>query len=401
MITFFRQSKNIFPITIIFIFLFLIILSGCHVFNHVHSNASISASELQRFQLAIKLTKLHSLKPAPDNILIDNAIEGMLEGLDKYSTYLDKNDLQILHTVTTGEFSGIGLEVQPQDSILRVIAPMDNSPAQKAGILPNDEIIKINGHPVAEMTYQEAMQELHGKAGTSLQLTLVRRHVLTPITLRLTRIKLHIDNVKSQLLQKDYAYIRITSFQKDTPNKLQDTLNILQKKNGNMLHGLVLDLRNNPGGLLDSAAAVAQLFLSDKYLQDNRNIVSTKSRQEKKVYLVPTNNSDILNGAPIVILINEGSASGAEVVAGALHDHQRALLVGMKTFGKGSVQTVIPLNKEGALKMTTALYYTPSGTLIDHIGINPDVEIKPQAKGDIQLERGFQLLKNLRQHESV
>ncbi|HEV2613968.1 MAG TPA: S41 family peptidase [Gammaproteobacteria bacterium] len=357
------------------------------------SAMSPPSSEWQRFLKAYAIIKTHYYKPVADEKLIDDAINGMLQGLDPHSMYLDKKDLSMITQLTTGKFSGIGIEVLPEVDNLKVITPLDGSPAQKAGLLPGDEIIAIDDTSVEALSFREAIEALRGPANSSVKLTMARAGMDKPFTVTVTRRDITPQNIKSRLIKPNMGYVRISTFQKNTPQETAATINQLTQTNHGPLKSLILDLRNNPGGILQSATGVADLFLDYKTLGKNHLIVYSKNRQGEIVYSAKADDADILNNIPMIILINKGSASGSEIVAGALRDHHRAKLVGMRTFGKGSVQTVIPLG-EDAIKLTTALYYTPDGKLIDHIGIAPDVEVKmvPYSKPDVQLERAVKLM---------
>lgn len=377
--------------------LFCIAMSGVLACSYARffegPSASPPSAEWQRFLKAYAIIKTYYYKTVSDEKLMDDAINGMLQGLDPHSMYLDKKDLWMITQLTTGKFSGIGIEVLPETDSLKVITPLDGSPAQQAGILPDDKIIAVDNRPISDMTYREAIESLRGPEGSTVTITLARPDVDKPLTLTLIRREIKTQNVKSQLLKPNMGYVRIAIFQKNTPQDTEAAISQLVKLNHGPLKSFVLDVRNNPGGILQSSTAVADIFLNYQKMGNNHLIVYSKDRTGKVVYSAKADDVDVLNNIPMVILINKGSASGAEIVAAALHDHHRATLVGMRTFGKGSVQTVIPLG-EDAIKLTTALYYTPDGKLIDHIGIAPDVEVKmiPHAKPDVQLNRAIKLL---------
>jgi len=376
---------------------FCICLSGVLACSYVRFFETPSASppsyEWQRFLKAYAIIKTHYYKPVSDETLIDDAINGMLQGLDSHSMYLDKKDLWMMDQLTTGNFTGIGIEVLPEVDSLKVITPLDGSPAQQAGILPGDEILAVNDVPTANMSFREAIQSLRGPENTQVTLTLARAHLDTPLTITLTRRTIKTQNIKSELLKPNMGYVRISTFQKNTGPETTQAIQQLIKDNHGPLKSFILDVRNNPGGILQSATAVADIFLDYKKMGRNHLIVYSKNRAGEVVYSAKADDSDLLNNAPMIVLINKGSASGSEIVAGALRDHHRAKLLGMQSFGKGSVQTVIPMG-EDAIKLTTALYYTPDGKLIDHIGIPPDIEVKmvPHSKPDVQLEKAIKLL---------
>ena len=279
---------------------------------------------------------------------------------------------------TSGEFGGVGIEVTPEFGILKIVTPMDDTPAAKAGVKPGDYIAAINGKLVSEMSMQDAVDKMRGKQGSQVVLTVLRKGEKAPLTFKLTREIIRIASVKSKMLDGNFAYIRLTQFQDPTAKLMRDAILNLKSQNQGQLKGLILDLRNNPGGLLESAVQVVDSFLDKKKLNKKYNdlIVYTEGRLPEAQYRAKANGDDILDGAPIVVLINGGSASASEIVAGALQDYHRALVVGTTSFGKGSVQTVIPLDKTHALKLTTALYHTPSGKVIQNVGIIPDVQVE-------------------------
>jgi carboxyl-terminal processing protease len=337
---------------------------------------NLSVEDVQRFGNAVHVVKNFYVEPTSDRKLFEEAIRGMLAGLDPHSSYLDEEDLKDLRGTTSGQFSGLGLEITQEDGYIKVITPIDGSPAAKGGIKPGDLILLIDGVPVKGMLLRDAVKKMRGKKGTDIHLTILRKSDNKPAKVKLTRDDIHVQSVKGKLLDKDYAYIRINSFQSNTTASLLKTLKDLREQAHGKLKGLVLDLRNNPGGLLDAAVGVSDTFLDVSKLGNNKLIVYTKGRLPGSQVEIKANSEDFLEGAPIVVLINEGSASGSEIVAGALQDHKRAIIVGTNSFGKGSVQTVIPLDQTSALKLTTALYYTPLGRSIQAKGIVPDVLVK-------------------------
>lgn len=338
---------------------------------------SVSEDDITRFTNTIVLIKDFYVQPVGDKKLLDDAIRGMMGGLDPHSEYLDKEAYKTLLTTTSGEFGGVGIEVTPEYGILKIVTPIDDTPAAKAGILAGDYIVAIDGKLVSEMLLQDAVEKMRGKAGTDITLTILRKGEKKPLTFKMVRQVIRIASVKSRMLDKNFGYIRITQFQEPTAQLMRDAILGLKNKNQGRLNGIILDLRNNPGGLLETAVQVVNSFLDSKKLRKhNELIVYTEGRLPEAQYSAKATGDDILNGAPMVILINSGSASASEIVAGALQDYRRALIVGTPSFGKGSVQTVIPLDKAHALKLTTALYHTPSGRVIQNIGILPDVQIE-------------------------
>jgi carboxyl-terminal processing protease len=338
----------------------------------------VSDDDINRFTNTIVLIKDFYVQPTGDKDLLDNAIRGMVSGLDPHSEFLDKEAYKTLLMTTSGEFGGVGIEVTPEYGILKIISPMDDTPAAKAGIKAGDYIVAINGKLVSEMTLQEAVENMRGKPGSLVSLTVLRKGEKAPLNFKLTRQVIRIVSVKSKMLDNNFGYVRITQFQEPTAKLMANAIIELKAKNKGQLKGLVLDLRNNPGGLLETAVQVVNNFLDSKKL-DNKfqdTIVYTEGRLPEAQYKAKASGSDLMNGAPIVVLINGGSASASEIVAGALQDYRRALIVGTTSFGKGSVQTVIPLDKTHALKLTTALYHTPAGRVIQNVGIVPDVRIE-------------------------
>ena len=314
--------------------------------------------------------KNNYVEDVEDKALLDNAISGMLTGLDPHSTYLDAKAFEELRVGTTGEFGGLGIVVGMEDGFVKVISPIDDTPAQRAGVKAGDLIIRLDEKPVKGMSLDDAVKIMRGKPGSEIELTIVRKDEDQPLKFKITRDRIRVKSVKSRMLEPDYAYVRISQFQERTGKDLHNAISKLKKENKGQLKGLVLDLRNNPGGLLDSAVLVSDAFL------DRGIVVSVKGRTEDNKLSQSAMPGDVLKGAPIVVLVNEGSASASEIVAGALQDHKRAVIMGQKTFGKGSVQTVIPLGNNSALKLTTARYYTPSGRSIQAEGIVPDIELE-------------------------
>lgn len=339
---------------------------------------NVSDEDINRFTNTIVLIKDFYVQPIGDKALLDDAIRGMVSGLDPHSEYLDKEAYKTLLMTTSGEFGGVGIEVTPEYGILKIVAPMDDTPSSKAGIKAGDYIVAIDGKLVSEMSLQDAVEKMRGKQGSMVVLTILRKGEKAPLTFKLTREIIRIASVKSKMLDNNFGYVRITQFQEPTAKLMHDAVVNLKAKNNGQLAGLIIDLRNNPGGLLESAVQIVNNFLDPKKTQNryNNKIVYTEGRLPEAQYNAKATGIDILDGAPIVVLINGGSASASEIVAGALQDYQRAIIVGTTSFGKGSVQTVIPLDKTHALKLTTALYHTPAGRVIQNVGIVPDVQIE-------------------------
>lgn len=306
-----------------------------------------------------------------DGELIENAINGMLTALDPHSSYLNEKSFSEMQVQTKGEFGGLGIEVTMENGLVKVVSPIDDTPAYHAGIKAGDYISEIDGKPVMGLTLSEAVEKMRGKVGSTITLMVLREGLKEPWEVSLTRDIITIQSVRSRP-EKDIGYLRITSFSEQTFSKMEESIEKLKKDVPGM-KGVVLDLRNNPGGLLDQAVSVSDGFL------DRGEIVSTRGRQKEDIRRYSATPGDLLEGLPMVVLINSGSASASEIVAGALRDHKRAVIMGSKSFGKGSVQTVIPLPGHGAMRLTTSRYYTPSGISIQAEGITPDIDV-PEAK---------------------
>jgi len=325
---------------------------------------------LKEFTDAFASIKSDYVEKVDDKTILKNAIKGMMSGLDPHSSYLDEQGFKHLREGTSGEFGGLGIEVGMEDGLIKVISPIDDTPAQRAGIKPGDLIFRIDNKPVKEMGLDEAVKLMRGKPGTEIELSILRDGSSSPLKIKLKRAVIKVKSVKFRLLDKNIAYIRISSFQSRTAKQLKKAIKSLIKENKQQpLQGLVLDLRNNPGGVLNGSVDVSNIFL------DSGLIVYTKGRVKDSELKFSATRGDILNGAPIVVLVNGGSASASEIVAGALQDHKRAIIMGSDTFGKGSVQTIKPLSKTTAIKITTARYYTPSGRSIQAEGIIPDITL--------------------------
>jgi carboxyl-terminal processing protease len=309
------------------------------------------------------------VEPVNDRDLIENAINGMLTGLDPHSNYMNAKSYRDMQVQTRGEFGGLGIEVTQDNGFIKVISPIDDTPASRAGVKPGDLILALDGKTVEGLSLNDAVDKMRGPPNSAIKLTIRREGVDKPLEMALTREVIHIQVVKSHLEGDDIGYVRVTSFSEQTDSGLRKAIADLKQQAGGKLHGIVLDLRNNPGGLLDQAVAVSDDFI------DQGEIVSTRARHPEDSQRWNAKSGDISNGLPMVVLINGGSASASEIVAGALQDHQRAILLGTRSFGKGSVQTVIPLTGGGAMRLTTARYYTPSGRSIQGLGITPDVDV--------------------------
>ena len=330
---------------------------------------SLPIEDLRTFtEIFIKI-KNDYVDPIDDKTLLENAIKGMLAGLDPHSAYLVPDDYSELQTGTTGEFGGLGIEVGMEDGFVRVIAPIDDTPAARAGIQAGDLVVRLDETPVKGMNLEEAVKVMRGEPGTPITLTVVRQGEDGPLKITIVRDIIRVTSVKSRLLDEKYAYVRITQFQSRTGDSLREAVREMEDEVADGLGGLILDLRNNPGGVLSAAVSVSDAFLTQG------TIVYTEGRLDDAKLKFNAKPTDILDGAPLVVLVNGGSASASEIVAGALQDHRRAVIMGNDTFGKGSVQTILPMENGSALKLTTSRYYTPSGRSIQASGIRPDIQL--------------------------
>ncbi len=327
--------------------------------------------ELRSFAEIFERIRSSYVEPVDDKTLLENAIRGMLGGLDPHSAYLGPEDFKDLQVSTSGKFGGLGIEVGLEDGFIKVVSPIDDTPAAQAGIQAGDLIIKLDNTPVKGMDLNDAVEKMRGVPGSEIVLTILREGQSQPLEFTLKRAEIKVTSVKHTLLDEYYGYLRITQFQENTGSDLTRALDKLMAKSNNALRGVVLDLRNNPGGVLDAAVQVSDAFLEEGL------IVYTKGRVANSDISYEASLDTFLPDLPLVVLINGGSASASEIVAGALQDHGRAIIMGTQSFGKGSVQTVLPLNGEHALKLTTARYFTPKGRSIQAQGISPDLEVQP------------------------
>src|SRR6476620_1799497 len=353
--------------------------------------------ELRAFTEVFGRVKSDYVEPVEDKKLITEAINGMLTGLDPHSAYLDQEAFRELQVGTQGEFGGLGIEVGMEDGFVKVVAPIDDSPASRAGVKPGDLIVKLDDTSVKGMTLNDAVKKMRGKPNTQITLTIVRKGETKPVVVTLARAIIKIQSVKSKLIEPGFAYFRVSQFQEQTGESLARAIDTLFKQNQGPMKGIVLDLRNDPGGLLNGAVAVSAAFLPSNAL-----VVYTDGRTEDARMKLSASPEHYLRGrlkddylkrlpaevknVPMVVLVNGGSASASEIVAGALQDHQRAVVMGQQTFGKGSVQTILPLGNNTAIKLTTARYYTPSGRSIQAKGITPHIPLE-----DAQTDRGLKL----------
>ena len=330
--------------------------------------AGVSMAEIRQFTAVFDLIKQAYVDPVNDKTLMQSAIRGMLAGLDPHSEYLDQTGVQALNEDTSGSYDGLGIEVVTLNGALRVIAPIDDTPAARAGIKPGDIIVRIDGMAITSENANQAVDMLRGKAGTKVKLSILHEGASVPEDYALTREAIRVASVRVREIEPGYVYIRVVQFQQDTGNELRSKLGKLLAKE-HPLRGAVLDLRSNPGGLLTSAVEISDDFL------DAGIIVTTRGRLKQADLSFNATPGDLLDGAPLVVLVDNGTASAAEIVTGALKDNRRAVVMGRRTFGKGSVQTVLPLDDTHAVKLTTARYYTPNGTSIQAAGILPDIEL--------------------------
>ncbi len=324
--------------------------------------------ELRTFTDIFDHIRRNYVEEVDDKTLLENAIKGMLSGLDPHSAYLDAESFGDLRIHTSGEFGGLGLEVGMEDGLVRVISPIDDTPAKRAGIESGDIIIKLNERNVKGMSLGEAIELMRGPSGSNVTLTIVREGTVNPFDVVVTRDVIKVASVKSELLEPAYGYLRIAQFQSQTGEETARAIRRLQAGN-KPLKGLIVDLRDNPGGILQSSVEVVDSLLN------NGMIVYTQGRVDDSRFEFHAKPGDVSNGSPIVVLINSGSASASEIVAGALQDHKRAIIMGTESFGKGSVQTVLPISEQKAIKLTTALYFTPNGRSIQATGIHPDIVV--------------------------
>ncbi len=338
--------------------------------------------ELNLFGDVFERVRAQYVEPVTDKKLIEYAINGMLTSLDPHSSYMDDSEFKDMQVQTRGEFGGLGIEVTMDQGVVKVVSPIDDTPAYRAGVKAGDYITHLDGQPIVGMTLNDAVDKMRGKIGTPIKLTLRRENVPEPIEVTLVRDVIRIQSVKHDVLNSDIGYIRITTFSQNTDSGLRDAVEKIRSQLGNKLIGYIVDLRNNPGGLLDQAIAVSDDFI------EQGEIVSTRGRHPEDTKRDNATPGDIANGLPVVVLINGGSASASEIVSGALQDHRRALVLGTQSFGKGSVQTVIPLAGHGAMRLTTARYYTPSGRSIQAKGITPDIIVEPaKIEQEAQIDR--------------
>jgi carboxyl-terminal processing protease len=342
----------------------------------LHNALAQDSSHTDMYQLlkvfgdVLQRVRAEYVDPVDDKDLVENAINGMLTGLDPHSSYMNAKAFKDMQIQTKGEFGGLGIEVNEEKGLIKVVSPIDDTPAARGGIKPGDIITALDGKTVIGLSLNDAVDRMRGPPNSKIVLTIKRQNVEKPIEISLTRETIHLQVVKSRMEPDNIGYIRLSQFTEQADAGIKQAVHNLKQQNGGKLAGLVLDLRNNPGGLLDQAVAVSSDFV------DQGEIVSTRARHPDDSQRWDAKGDDVLGGAPLVVLINGGSASASEIVSGALQDHHRAIVLGTRSFGKGSVQTVIPLPGNGAMRLTTARYYTPSGRSIQGLGIAPDVPVQ-------------------------
>lgn len=386
-----RLVRHLFPICFVAALLIQIpVLSACAktVDQSTPSAADDTSSDtykqLTLFADVLERARADYVDEVKDEKLIENAINGMLSSLDPHSGFMNKKSYEDMQTQTKGEFGGLGIEVTMENNLIKVISPIDDTPAAKAGIQPNDLITHLDTKPVTELTLNEAVDKMRGVPGTKITVT-VRRGGITgqPFDVTLTRAVIHVQSVRYEV-KENIGYLRVKTFNEQTQPNLDKAMAEISKKLGPKLVGYVIDLRNNPGGLLDQAVSVASTFI-----EGGKEVVSTRSRHKEDNQSYLSKGGDKTGGKPLVVLINGGSASASEIVAGALQDYRRAIILGTKSFGKGSVQTIIPVAGAGAMRLTTARYYTPSGRSIQAMGIEPDIEVQPAKVEEIDAGKGI------------
>lgn len=365
--------------------LLAIILASNLSYTSLNLNASerVPAENIEQFVDVFNRIKEQYVDEVNDEILFKAAIKGMVNGLDPHSSFLTSDDFNELKIGTTGKFGGLGIEITTEDGFVKVIAPIDDTPAQRAGIEAGDMIVKVDETSLKDMDISEAVKLMRGEPGTEVEVTVLRKNVNEPIVIKLVRQIIVSKGIKTKVFNDNIAYLRLSSFQSNSTNDLKSALYKLKKKSNTDIKAIILDLRNNPGGVLGSAVGITDLFLK------KGKIVYTKGRTLNSKLEYKATPQDISSGLPLIIMINEGSASASEIVAGALQDHKRAKIVGTKSYGKASVQTIQELSDGSALKLTTARYYTPLGRDIHTEGIEPDVEIKRERDKAVSLPEPY------------
>ncbi len=361
---------------VVFLFLGFLLSPNPWLYADDTKSDEIPIEKIQQFVDIFKKVKEQYVDSVDDDLLFDYAIRGMVSSLDPHSAFLSKDDFSELRIGTTGRFGGLGIEITMEDGLVKVISPIDDTPASRAGIKSGDLIVRIGETTVKGLTLTEAVKLMRGKPGTSVKIMILRKNLDEPLNFNITREIIVAKGIKSELLENNIGYIRLSSFQTKSTRDLDDYISKLKKESSNKLVGLILDLRNNPGGVLGAAVGISDLFLEEG------KIVFTKGRTSSSDLEYFATPQDILHGLPMIVMINEGSASASEIVAGALQDNKRATILGTKSYGKASVQTIQEMNNGTALKLTTARYYTPNGRDIHKLGIEPDIIIELKKKTD-------------------
>lgn len=372
--------RDFFKISLFLIALFLIGNSSyVSDKSRIHASDEVPVEDIEQFVDIFKRIKEQYVDEVNDDELFKNAIQGMVNGLDPHSDFLSKDDFDELKIGTTGRFGGLGIEITQEDSYIKVISPIDDTPAMRAGILAGDMIIKVDDKDLKDVPINDAVKLMRGEPGTSVEVTILRKKENKPIVLMIQREIIISKGIKTKIFKNNIGYIRLSNFQSNSTSDLQTAFYKLNKESNNKLQGLIVDLRNNPGGVLGAAVGISDLFLQ------NGKIVETKGRSSNSELKYEATARDISNGMSLVVLINEGSASASEIVAGALQDNKRATILGTKSYGKASVQTIQELSDGSALKLTTAKYYTPLGKDIHENGIIPDIIVEPSEDDVVSL----------------
>ena len=352
--------------------IFIFFLTNLFLINFSHSAEVDIYKKIDLFGEVLEKINQEYVEEVNQSESMDAAINGLLQSLDPYSAYMSPEIFNEMQTQTSGEFGGLGIEVSMESGVVKVISPIDDTPASKAGIKAGDYIVKIEDIQVQGKTLSEAVDLMRGPVGSSIELTIRRRGEKKALTINIIREIIKIQSVKADLLENNIGYIRLTSFNENSSEQIQK--NIKELENNKNVNAYILDLRNNPGGLLSQAIRISDFFL------DNGQIVSTKSRKKSENRKWFAKKGDLTNGKALIVLINYGSASASEIVAGALKDHKRAIIVGENSYGKGSVQSIIPLKNDGAIRLTVAKYYLPSGKSISEVGVSPDIEVNEEGE---------------------
>ncbi|MGI9406201.1 MAG: S41 family peptidase [Hyphomicrobiaceae bacterium] len=359
--------------------------AGTTVFNVARSQSAVASNaeiykQLDLFGDVLERVRADYVEKPDDTKLIETAINGMLASLDPHSSYLNAKLFQDMQVQTRGEFGGLGIEVTMENNVVKVVAPIEGTPAEKAGLLSGDLIVELDGEDITGLTLEQAVEKMRGPVNSTIKLSVVRKGVKDPLSISITRDVIRINPVRHRV-EKDVGYVRVSTFNEQTHANLKKSLAALKKEISEDIKGYIIDLRNNPGGLLDQAISVSDAFL------DKGAIVLTRGRNKNETQRSNARIGDLTNGKKIVVLINGGSASASEIVAGALQDHRRATVIGTRSFGKGSVQTIIPLGSHGAIRLTTARYYTPSNRSIQAKGIDPDIKVEQELPEELKNQK--------------